>query len=512
METHSLWQETDVPFLPALSSHAVVDVCVVGGGITGLTTAYRLLESGRSVVVLERGTLPAGETTFSTGHLTSVLDDRYFQLRQMHGLKAAQLAAESHACGISELERISATEGIDCNFTRTNGFLFLAPGEEEQLLARELSACHESGLLGVEFVSDAGSPLFSTGPVLRIPGQARFHPGRYVAGLARAIQRLGGKVYTHTEALDAKGGHPARVLTNRGFQVVCESIVVATNVPFNDRFALQAKMAPYRSYVVGLELDASRMDLSLFWDTAEPYHYVRTAFGESGEPLLLVGGEDHRTGQDHGIDHFARLRAWARERLLVDGDARFQWSGQILEPHDGLAFIGLNPGDHDNVYIAGGFSGNGLTYGAIAADVLTDLINGQINPWASLYSPGRITLRSLGTFLRENVAAATPYSDWVTTGDVGSVEEIPRESGAVLREGMQKIAVYKDNRGCPHFFSAVCPHMNGIVRWNESEKTWDCPCHGSRFDRMGRLLNGPASTGLRAIEGASIAEGDAVSA
>ena len=510
-ETLSVWQRSDPPFLPSLSSHEAVDACVIGGGIAGLTTAYHLLESGRSVAVLERNGLQ-GQTVLSSAHLTAALDERYFRLRQMHGRDGARLAAESHSFAISEVERIARREGIDCDFARTPGFLFLAPGESEDLLARELDACHEAGLAGVTYLPTGHSPLFTTGPCLRFADQARFHPGRYLAGLARAIQRRGGKIYTHTEATGAEGGRPARVPTNRGFQVVCEAIVVATNVPFNDRLTMQTKMAPYRSYVIGLVLPEQRLDLSLFWDTADPYHFVRTCFDESGERILLVGGEDHRTGQDEGGNHFQRLRDWARDRLGIEGALRYHWSGQVLEPHDGLAYIGRNPGDDDNIFIVTATSGNGLTYGTLAGRLLSDLVNGRENSWAALYEPSRINFRSLGTFLSENARTAAPYADWLTSGDVANVEEIPAGEGAVLRNGMQKIAVYKDGHGCPHFFSAVCPHLNGIVRWNGAEKTWDCPCHGSRFDRLGHLLDGPANTGLKALVDTTIREGDAISA
>jgi glycine/D-amino acid oxidase-like deaminating enzyme/nitrite reductase/ring-hydroxylating ferredoxin subunit len=512
-ETRSLWQKTETIFLPSLSSHEAVDVCVIGGGIAGLTTAYHLLESGKSVALLERSGLHAGQTILSSAHLCSALDDRYFRIRQRHGAEGARLAAASHAFAVDEVERITRTEAIDCDFTRVPGYLFLAPGDDDSLLEKEHAACRDAGLPGVELLSAGHSALFPTGPCLRFPHQARFHPGRYLTGLARAVLRKGGRIYAHTEAMTVEGGRPARVATNRGFQVVSEAVVVATNVPFNDRLTMHTKMAPYRTYLIALRMPRHRQDLSLFWDTGDPYHYVRTAQDVDGEILALVGGEDHRTGQDlDGGDRFQRLRDWARDRLGVEGELRYHWSGQVLEPHDGLAFIGRNPGDDDNVFLVTGDSGNGLTHGTLAGRLLTDLVNGVSNPWAHLYDPARVNLRSLGTFVAENAKGTAPYADWVTTGDVSSVEEIPAGEGAILREGVQKLAVYKDGHGRPHFFSAVCPHMSGIVRWNTVEKTWDCPCHGSRFDRLGHVLNGPAATGLAAIADNTALGEDAVSA
>ncbi|HEY8278329.1 MAG TPA: FAD-dependent oxidoreductase [Bdellovibrionota bacterium] len=512
-ETHSVWQEADQPFLPSLGSHETADVCVIGAGISGLTTAYELLESGRSVVVLERSELHSGQTILSSAHLVNALDDRYFTIRKKHGLEKARLAAESHTRAIDEVERIIRAEGIDCEFARVPGFLFLYEGDEVGLLHRELDACHAVGLKEVELTSPSSAFPVPLGPSLRFPHQARFHPGKYLAGLARAIQRKGGKIYTRTEAQTVEGGHPARVTTNRGFQVVSESIVVATNVPFNDRFTMHTKMAPYRTYIVGLAVPEHDFTPALFWDTGDPYHYIRSCIGANDEQILLVGGEDHRTGQDQAPENrFRLLRTWARDRLGVEGELRYQWSGQILEPHDGMAFIGLNPGDKDNVYIVTGDSGNGLTHGTIAGMLLRDLISKKDNPWSALYDPARVSLRSFTTLVSETAQSTAPYADWVTGGDVSTIAEIPAGEGAVVREGMQKLAVYRDHNGLPHFFSAVCPHLNGIVRWNSAEKTWDCPCHGSRFDRLGHLVNGPATTGLSAVVDSRIREEGAASA
>ncbi len=294
--------------------------------------------------------------------------------------------------------------------------------------------------------------------------------------------------------------------------MVAESVVVATNVPVNDRITMHTKMAPYRTYVIGLSVPADRLDPSLFWDTADPYHYVRTCRDVNGEELLLVGGEDHRTGQEREHEQFPRLREWARDRLGIEGEVRYHWSGQVIESHDGIAYIGENPGDEKNVFIATGDSGNGLTHGTIAGLLLRDLVLERDNPWRELYEPARMNLRSLGTFLSENAKGAAPYADWISGSDVSSMEEIPAGEGAVLRDGAQKIAVYKDHQSRVHCFSAVCPHLSGIVRWNGLEKTWDCPCHGSRFDRMGHVVNGPATVGLRAIVDTTVREADAASA
>lgn len=512
-ETHSVWQKEGKPFLPSLNTHEQADVCIIGSGIAGLTTAYCLLEAGQSVVVLDRGDLHSGQTILTSAHLSPCLGSRYFELQRWHGLNGVRAAAHSHTRAIDEIERITTKEKIDCEFERVTGYLFAAADHDEEYMRKEEKACHDAGLRHVELLSESHSRLLSTQNCLRFPGQGRFHPGKYLSGLSLAVQRMGGRIYVNTSAEKIEGGVNAHVETNRGFKVSCGAIVVATNVPANDRITLQTKMAAYRTYVVGLELDDDRLDHSLFWDTEDPYHYVRTCHDTDGKGIVLVGGEDHRTGQnsdDQG--QFQRLRQWAEERLGIAGPTRFHWSGQVLEAHDGLAYIGKNPGDAKNVMVATGDCGNGLTHGTIAGMLLRDLLLERENPWAELYDPGRVNLRSLKTFVSETALSTAPYADWVRGGDVSNVQEIPAGEGAVLRDGLSKIAVYKDQHQRPHYFSAVCPHLSGIVRWNSVEKTWDCPCHGSRFDRMGQVINGPAVTGLTEIADNTAREGDIASA
>jgi Rieske Fe-S protein len=239
---------------------------------------------------------------------------------------------------------------------------------------------------------------------------------------------------------------------------------------------------------------------ALYWDTADPYHYVRL----HGD-LLIAGGEDHKTGQeDDAYDRFAYLESWTRERFPI-GEVEYTWSGQVMEPVDGLAYIGRNPADKAHILVATGDSGQGMTHGTIAGILLTDLILGRPNPWGRLYDPSRKSLKSAAEYLKENVNVAKQYLDYVSPGEVGSVDEIRPGHGAVVRHGLTKLAVYRDEQGALHSRSAVCPHLGCIVHWNSLEGSWDCPCHGSRFGTDGRVLNGPAVTSLESqeIEGRS---------
>jgi glycine/D-amino acid oxidase-like deaminating enzyme/nitrite reductase/ring-hydroxylating ferredoxin subunit len=501
-DTTSVWMPTAIPSFPSLTTDATTDVCVIGAGIAGLTTAYLLTRVGKSVIVVDDGPIGGGETGRTTAHLTAALDDRYVELERLHGPRGAQLAADSHTAAIDLIEAIVVKEGIDCAFERLDGYLFAAAGDSTDILHQELAAARRAGLRDVELISRAPLSFFDTGPCLRFPRQAQFHPLKYLAALARCIQAAGGHVYTETHAATIAGGDPGCVTTSTGLTITAHALVIATNTPVNDRVTLHTKQAPYHTYVIGVQIPHGSVPKALYWDTLDPYHYVRIASDiDDAADVLIVGGEDHKTGQaDDTEERFTRLETWTRERFPMARDMTFRWSGQVMEPVDGLAFIGHNPFDQPNVYIATGDSGNGMTHGTIAGQLLTDLILGRDNAWATLYDPRRKTLRAGKEFLRENVNAVAQYTDWLTTGEVASADEVPPGTGAILRRGLTKVAMFRDEAGVVHACTAECPHLGCVVRWNPTERTWDCPCHGSRFDRYGHVVNGPANTDLAPVD------------
>jgi glycine/D-amino acid oxidase-like deaminating enzyme/nitrite reductase/ring-hydroxylating ferredoxin subunit len=501
--TTSIWMATaDVPDFPPLAADADADVCVVGAGIAGLTVAYTLARAGRRVVVLDDGPIGGGETGRTTAHLSDAFDDRYYEVERVHGELGARLTAESHAAAIDRIEEIVRRERIDCDFARLDGYLFLAPDDERAELERERDASHRAGLGDVELLGRLPVEFHDFGPCLRFPRQARFHVLKYLAGLARAAAAAGASIHTRShvsEMSGAKDGASAFVKTDGGRTVKARALVVATNSPINDWVKMHTKQAPYRTYVVGLRVPRDAVRDALYWDTGDPYIYVRLQHDEGGE-VLVVGGEDHKTGQaDDMDDRFRKLEAWARTHFPMAGEVAYRWSGQVMEPVDYLGFIGRNPGEED-VYIATGDSGQGMTHGTIAGMLIPDLILGRDNPWTKLYDPARISLRTAPEFAKENLNVAAQYRDYVTPGDVASTDDIPRGEGRVIRRGAAKLAVYRDDAGTLHERSAVCPHLYCIVDWNHAEKSWDCPCHGSRFDAYGKVVNGPASTDLEKVE------------
>ena len=402
----SVWSATAaMPQCAPLRENVHVDVCVIGGGIAGLSTAYHLCQAGKSVAVLDDGPLASGMTGMTTGHLTSMLDDRYFELEKLHGEQAIRVAADSHSAAIERIDEIVRKERIDCDFARLDGYLFLAEGDKHSTLDKELDAAHCAGLKEVELLARAPFE-WDSGPCLRFPRQGQFHPLKYLQGLANAIRRDGGRIFCHSHADSVEGGVPGLVCVDKHV-VTGDALVVATNVPINNRLAIHTKQAPYMTYVIGARVPQGSVPKVLAWDTGDPYHYIRLH-----DDLLIVGGEDHKSGQAHDSpQRYRKLEAWARARFPMMGELEYRWGGQVMEPLDYLAFIGRNPMDHENIYVATGDSGMGLTHGTIAGMLLCDLILGRKNPWEKLYSPSRVPVMAAGEFAKEDFNMAAQYAD-----------------------------------------------------------------------------------------------------
>jgi glycine/D-amino acid oxidase-like deaminating enzyme/nitrite reductase/ring-hydroxylating ferredoxin subunit len=513
-QTRSLWMDTaDVPDFPALKRNARADVCIVGAGIAGMTTAYLLTKAGKKVVVVDDGPIGGGETSRTTAHLTWAMDDRYHILEKVHGAEGVRLVAESHMAAVNRIEAIVEIEEIDCDFERIDGYLFPSAKDDPSQIDQEYEAARRAGVSDVQRVERVPVETFNAGPALRFPNQGQFHPLKYLSGLARAITAGGGRIFCGSHVAKVEGGGTVTVETDDHFAVKADAVCVCTNASISDYVQTHAKQAPYRTYVCAFRVRRGSIPRALYWDTPDPYHYVRLQTLDEAEPptkgtvlhdALIVGGEDHKTGQADDMEERWRcLEEWTRERFPTVEGLTHRWSGQILEPNDYVAFIGKNPDDAENVYMVSGDSGQGMTHGTIAGILLTDLVVGRDNPWAKLYDPARIRFQhtsSLKEFLKENINVARQYLDYVTPGEVSAPEDIPRGEGRVIRRGRHKIAAYRDDNGTIHERSAVCTHLACIVDWNPGEKSWDCPCHGSRFDPQGKVLNGPAIGPLKEVQ------------
>ncbi len=515
----SFWTDSAArPVFPSLDHDIDTEVVVVGAGIAGLSVAYCLTKAGRRVVVIDDGEIASGETGRASAHLSNALDDRYDEIEKTFGLEKSKIAAESHTAAIDFVEQVINEEGIDCEFRRVDGYLFLHPSDDLSTLEKEFEAAQRAGL-EVELLPAVPGLENHSGPCIRFPRQAQFHPVKYVAGLARAIQHSGGEIYcnSHVDKVSREG------VDVGAYRIRAEEVVVATNSPINDIVTMHTKQHPYRTYIVAAEIPRGSLQTSLWWDTgdynspwvAKPYHYVRVeAFNDTSD-LLIIGGADHKTGQAGKeeipeTERYLHLEAWARLHFPMITNIAYTWSGQVMEPVDMMGFIGLNPGD-ENIFIVTGDSGNGLTHGTIAGMLIRDLIQGGENSWSDLYDPARITwsLSVAPDFLKEAVNMAGQYKDYLTPGDIESLRELHDDDGAIIRAGTMKVAVYKDSEAQIHAYSAVCPHLGCYVRWNADEKSFDCPCHGSRFSCKGEVVNGPALSDLKPFDMAVLRENDA---
>jgi glycine/D-amino acid oxidase-like deaminating enzyme/nitrite reductase/ring-hydroxylating ferredoxin subunit len=502
----SLWmQDTEFPMFPQLQGDIDADVVVVGAGIAGMTAGLLLQRAGKRVVLIEARRVGHGETGHTTAHLTEMLDARYHVLESKFGHEAARLAAESSRAAIDRIDSLVRELDVDCGFERLPGYLYAEDDGQRSDLDKEFESLRRVGA-DVDWVESFPLPLRVDGAI-RIGRQAQLHPLEYLRGLAAQLIREGGQIFEGTGMLDADDGKPCRVSTTGGV-VTAQDVLVLTNVPVSNRFALHTKIAAYRTYALAARLEKP-FPAGLFWDMQDPYHYTRTQKTRSGS-FLIVGGGDHKTGQKEDTGQcFDRLATYASTRFGPTHIAH-RWSGQVIEPVDGLPFIGKNPGAQ-HVHVATGFSGTGMTFGTLAGMILSDEVLGVENPWVGLYHPGRVKpLAQAREFLGENVDfPAHRVRDRFARGDAGGLDQVPPGEGRLFRSDGKMIAVYRDDAGSIHARSAVCTHLGCHVRWNREERSWDCPCHGSRFDVDGAVLNGPATKDLEQVSLEPVADEDA---
>jgi len=457
---------------------------------------------GKKVVLVEDGSMGSGETGRTTAHLVTALDDRYYELERIYGEDNVKLIAQSHAKAIDFVEQTVKKENIDCDFTRLDGYLFLHPSDEPDSLDKELDAAKKAGL-PIEKVS-AMPGIDDNSPAILFREQATFHPLKYLRGLCDAIIQKGGLLFTNTHAkeIDETG-----IVTSDGHKVSAKHIVVATNSPVNNKYLMHLKQYAYRTYVIGAMVRKGTLPNVLWWDTGDsyenenipPYHYVRLQPYNELYDLLICGGEDHPTGEPNTIveeNRYERLVTWARRRFNFS-EIVYRWSGQVLEPMDGLAYIGRTPMDKDNIYIATGDSGNGMTHGTIAGMLLADMITDKENPLEKIYNPSRFKLfKSGNVFFKENASMLIEYYRNKPHGEGAKLSSLEPGKGEIVELDGDKYGALVDENNKLHLVGAECMHLGCIVKWNNDEKTWDCPCHGSRYTQEGKVINGPANQDL----------------
>lgn len=491
----------------SLNSDLKTDVVIVGGGLSGVSIAYEMTNRGFSVVLIEDGLLGSGETGRTTAHLSSALDDRFYSLQNLLGKEKAKLAFESHQNAIDYIEKTVQKENIECDFKRVDGYLMPHASDKIENIEKEFEAAKECGAQ-VELVNHVPGLKIQPLKAIRFRNQGQFHPLKYLVKLANVIQERGGKIFTNTHADRIEEN---TVITSNGHKIEADYIIVATNSPFNSKLIVPMIQYSYRTYAIAALIEKGKLPSVLWWDTGDmnedsdtpPYHYVRTQEYNAEYDLLIVGGEDHKTGVMKDVtesEKFGRLESWARERFDIQ-NVIYKWSGQVQEPYDGMAFIGKSVADKDNIFISTGDSGHGMTHSVIAAILIPDLIKGVENSWESLYKPGRVSLKATTIAFKEVFSTLLNYyKNKPDSPEVSELLSLPANKGQIIKYEGQTAGVYKDENSEIHLVSATCTHMGCTVSWNNIENTWDCPCHGSRFTITGEVINGPANTALERID------------
>ena len=498
--TESLWQ--NLPEIQQTAANDIIpsndyDVMVIGAGITGITTALMLQKAGKKCLVLEAGNLGFGTTGGTTAHINTFFDATYPEIEKDFNEKAAQLVADAGKMAIDTISTFVKKHQIDCDLETKVGYLFSETEKETEQLNEIFEAAQRAGV-DVDRSTTNGLP-FSFLQSLKFEGQAQFHPLKYLLGLAKAFVELGGTIKEHTFINEVKEEHNQCIALSEKEVFRASYLVYATHIPPGvNKFSFRC--APYRSYVLGIQLsDESQYPEQLAYDMQEPYHYFRTHVLE-GQKLLIVGGEDDKTGHGNAQEAFAQLENYASQRFVIKS-IPYQWSSQYYVPVDGLPYIGRMNQPEDRVFVATGYNGNGMTWGTIAGHIVCDLILNKENPLAELFDPCRMKpVAGFSEFIKENADVAYHFVvDRFKADDLDSFKEIAREEGKVVDFDGKQLAIYKDKEGIITALNPVCTHAGCIVNFNDKEKSWDCPCHGGRFDLEGKVLCGPPRENLQHI-------------
>ncbi|WP_426479142.1 FAD-dependent oxidoreductase [Chryseobacterium sp. CBSDS_008] len=494
----SIWQEETKRFSqdPALEKR--YDIAIVGAGITGISTAVRLQKEGQKCIVLEASNIGFGTTGGTTAHLNDFFDTTYAQAIKDFGLHNAKLLKYVGIEAKNIIRNNIHEFNISCDFERKHGYLFALDDEQEKRLDAILKGASQ---VGHPMVQTADTPFpFAFKKAAVIPDQAQFHPIKYIRSLAEAFIRLGGVLVENCLCESHDENEDVVVLQSTKGNIIAGSVIYATHIPPGVNM-LHFMNAPYRSYAIAFRLKGDYHPKELGYDLAEPYHYYRTQ-QINGEDLLIAGGEDHKTGHaDDTGECFSRLENYVREHFDVD-TAVYSWSSQYYEPVDGLPYIGILPGSKGKVYTATGFRGNGMIFGTITSQILGDLILKGSNKYKDLFNPERIKpITGFTNFVKEQATVVLDFvKDKVFAEKVSSLAELSEGEAKVAKYEGESYAVYKEKGGTLHLLKSTCPHAKCEVRWNSAEISWDCPCHGSRFNVNGKMLNGPTVKNLQRIE------------
>ncbi len=493
----SLWlattPETDYP---AIADGVRVDVAVVGGGITGITAALLLKRAGKTVALIESKRIVQGATGYTTAKVTSGHGASYTKIRKAFGAEGARKYAEANEAALDWIARLVEANGIDCDFERRTSYVYAQTEEEVAQLRQEAEVQHQAGL-ETRLVDETPLP-FPVAAALRLEHQAQFHPRKYLLALAATIPGDGSHVFEQSRVDRVKHGEPCEVAVGRRV-VLADDVILATHLPILDSGLFFTKTYPHRSYAVAAPLGTAPDPEGMYINSGTPTRSIRT-IRDGDRVVIQVGGNGHKTGEEDDTPaRYDQLEAFLHEYWPGAGDVEYRWSTQDYMAHDRVPYVGRLRRRSEHLYLATGYSKWGMTNGTAAAMILTDAILGRTNPWAELYDSKRLLPRSsLGSFLRENAAAGLHFlGGYLSRPDRARVEELAPGEGALVRVRGRKTAVYRDDERRLHGLSPVCRHLYCVVDWNAAERSWDCPCHGSRYAGDGAAIQGPTTEDLK---------------
>ncbi|WP_408008745.1 FAD-dependent oxidoreductase [Pseudalkalibacillus sp. A8] len=493
-----IWRaDAGLPSFDTLTEDQTVDVAIIGGGITGITTAYLLSRSGHKVALIDAGNIINGTTGHTTAKITAQHDLIYDELIQHIGEVRAKQYYQSNTEAIRFIQNIINENNTDCDFKNEDAYLYATTKASKQKLQKEYDAYRKLGIDG-DLVDQIPFDI-PVESALVMKNQAQFHPLRYLLPLTEKIKANGGQIFENTTAVDVETGTKPTVVTRNGFKINCNHVVIASHFPFFEGKGFYfARMYAERSYAIAIKSEKPYPG-GMYLSVDQPKRSLRTTTF-NGEEYILVGGENHKTG--HGINtikHYEALQDWAQITLGIR-EYPFRWSTQDLTTIDKIPYIGKIRSKYDNIFIATGFKKWGMTTSAIAAQLITDLITKGLSPYADLYTPSRFyTDPSLKNLVVQNADVAGHF----VAGKVGlahrKLKEMANDEGAVVKVNGKRAGAYKDKNGCLHLVDTTCTHMGCETEWNSGDRTWDCPCHGSRFAIDGTVVEGPAEKPLKKV-------------
>ena len=490
----SLWLARAAPTTyPALQDDADFDVAVIGGGIAGISAALLLKRDGARVAVLERGVICGGASGFTTAKVSALQETKLSEIDKLHGADGTAAYAAASLAAVAQIGELVREEGIDCGWERADAYTYAADEQQVDAVVREAHVALAAGL-DVRLTSAVPLP-FAVAQAVTLTGQGQLDPVRYVRGLAAVVDGDGSRVFESTAVAGVEERSPCRVRTHDGATVTARDVIVATNYPLLDRGLFFARMEAARSYLVAARVRGRPTDGMLI-TAAQPSRSLRS-YSDGDDTWLLVGGEGHLTGSDEAQpERFDALERFAREHFDVI-DVPYRWSTQDGMPTDKLPYIGPYTPASSHLFVAAGFQKWGMTNATIAAGVLADRIAGRENAYAAVFDPNRATVRSAPAVARAQIWVARHFvGDRLSPAQGGSAADVPAGESRVVRAGLGKIGVYRDAEGTAHGVSLRCTHLGCLVHFNAAERSWDCPCHGSRFDVDGSVLAGPATEPL----------------